>query len=360
MDHKTLYKRDRWYGAFPVLDDLPDGRLTVGNPVSPFLDHYAVGDWVVQVSEDEGESWTETDDSTLPQNWPGASTREIYDRFAAVMGDGSWLCAGSVGWEAWPAGRKADAEARGLIVRPHPSDEGQVMVGGHRLFVQRSADKGRTWARQEWVVPGVGQITAFPRSTRLADGTVLVSPYGTDLQGQRWNYVWRSADGGETWRLILMSPHVAGVSEMALLEVSPGRVLAHIRNQDDCLLERWSDDGGLTWSHPLRTPIWGWPPHLLKLRDGCILCSFGYRRDPMGVRAVLSHDGGKTWDIDNLILLRDDGGTPGKLRSGTARSGAGDLGYPISTQLSDGSILTVYYITLEDGITHSVATRWEV
>ena len=29
MDHKRLYKRDRWYGAFPVLDDLPDGRLYV-------------------------------------------------------------------------------------------------------------------------------------------------------------------------------------------------------------------------------------------------------------------------------------------------------------------------------------------
>lgn len=101
-------------------------------------------------------------------------------------------------------------------------------------------------------------------------------------------------------------------------------------------------------------------PVLDDLPDGRILCSFGYRRDPMGVRAVLSHDGGKTWDIDNLILLRDDGGTPSQLRSGTARSGGGDLGYPISTQLSDGSILTVYYITLEDGITRSVATRWEV
>ena len=79
----------------------------------------------------------------------------------------------------------------------------------------------------------------------------------------------------------------------------------------------------------------------------------------MGVRAVLSHDGGVTWDMDNVIVLRDDGGTPSEFRS-DVQSGGADIGYPISTQLSDGSILTTYYITLADGVTHSVATRWEV
>jgi hypothetical protein len=105
--------------------------------------------------------------------------------------------------------------------------------------------------------------------------------------------------------------------------------------------------------------MWGYPPHLLKLRDGRVLCSFGYRRDPMGVRAVLSNDGGKTWDINNIIVLRNDGGIPSEFRR-DAESGGADLGYPISTQLSDGSILTVYYITLADGVTHSAATRWRV
>ena len=53
-----------------------------------------------------------------------------------------------------------------------------------------------------------------------------------------------------------------------------------------------------------------------------------------------------TWDTDNTYVLRDDG--------------VGDLGYPGSVQLPDGSILTVYYITLADGVTHSAATRWEL
>jgi hypothetical protein len=37
-----------------------------------------------------------------------------------------------------------------------------------------------------------------------------------------------------------------------------------------------------------------------------------------------------------------------------------DVGYAQSTELTDGSILTVYYITLADGVTHAACTRWEL
>ena len=99
MKHTILYKRKGFYGAFPVLTHLPDGRLTVGIPVAPFHDHYAISDWMVLLSEDEGETWNQTDDPTLPDNWHGTSPREIYDRFAAVMPDGTYLCAGTIGLE---------------------------------------------------------------------------------------------------------------------------------------------------------------------------------------------------------------------------------------------------------------------
>ena len=42
MNHTILYKREGFYGGFPVLTHLPDGRLTVGIPVAPFHDHYAL------------------------------------------------------------------------------------------------------------------------------------------------------------------------------------------------------------------------------------------------------------------------------------------------------------------------------
>ncbi len=34
------------------------------------------------------------------------------------------------------------------------------------------------------------------------------------------------------------------------------------------------------------------------------------------------------------------------------------MGYPRSVELSDGSFVTVYYITLGDGVTHVAATKW--
>ena len=291
------------------------------------------------------------------------------------MPDGSYLCAGSTGWELWPVERLRDVNERlgryakvGVTV----DDEGKILVGGQKLFAQRSADGGRTWSRREWTVPGFRYILSFSRGTQLADGTVLVPVYGTDTSGEDdWHdrdertYVWRSPDAGATWRLHPLGTGARGVhdNETAFVEVSPGRIIAMSRTQpldhdQAYMVQRWSEDGGLTWSLPLRTDIWGYPPHLLALRDGRILCTYGYRKDPMGVRAVLSHDGGESWDTANTVVLRSDGGTASRLNPNPS-GGRGDVGYPISVELDGGRVFTAYYITLPDGVTHSAATIWE-
>jgi hypothetical protein len=83
------------------------------------------------------------------------------------------------------------------------------------------------------------------------------------------------------------------------------------------------------------------------LEDGRILCSYGYRRDPFGVRACFSSDSGQSWDVENEVVLRTDGG-------------GADLGYPSSVQLPDGCILTSYYIhTQTDPLRRIEATRWK-
>lgn len=392
MEHSIIYRREGFYSGFPQLDHLADGRLAVGLGVSPFKDHAVVGEWTVLVSTDGGRTWAESADPTVPQSWPGETPRERSDRFAGVLADGTYMCAGTTGWDVWQAERRSEAEQQGLIVHPHYSDRDKIMVRHNSLFVQHSEDGGQTWSRREWPVPGFRHIIAFSRPAQLSDGAVLVPVYGADTAGASHGYVWRSADGKSGWRLVPMGVQPAGLgaNETAFVEVSPGRVLAHSRNATGYLSETWSDDGGLTWSQPLLTDIWAphSPPHLLKLRDGRVLCAYGYRRAPMGVRAVLSEDGGVTWDTEGTVVLRDDGGTPSlqqtapddadleSLRlSGSAfqakvqevvsgrayptQRARSDVGYPISTQLSDGSVLTVYYITPEDGVTHSAATRWE-
>ncbi len=359
MKHSIIFRREGVYGAFPVLDHLPDGRLSVGFSISEFHDHHILGAWTVLVSEDEGDSWAEADDPSIPATWPGSNPREQSDRFAGVMPDGSWVCSGVIGHEAWPASRREEAESLGLATRDHEGIGDGFVVTRPTAFVQRSTDFGRTWNRDEWDVPGFSGL-GFSRPAVLADGTVLVPVYGSRADGGKCMYVWRGTGGGSTWRL-----HDIGTpgNEAAFLETEPGRVLCLARTAEHesggHLVQFWSDDGGENWSLALNTNVWtpGSPPHLVKLRDGRILLTHGFRRDPMGIRAVLSEDNGRTWDVDNTVVLRDDGGYPCELRPDG--SPGSDVGYPHSTQLSDGSVLSVYYITPADGVTHVASTRWD-
>jgi hypothetical protein len=99
---------------------------------------------------------------------------------------------------------------------------------------------------------------------------------------------------------------------------------------DGYLYQNGSDDGGETFSPPERLPLWGCPPFVLRLQDGRLLAVYGYRRAPWGVRACLSADEGVTWNLDDEIVVRDDGGH-------------GDLGYPVALELEPGLVFAVYY-----------------
>ena len=382
MKHLTIFREQGVYGAFPILNQLPDGRLTVGFSHSTFHDHFLLGKWTMLESKDEGKTWEKTEDPTIPGNWPANTTREQSDRFASVMPDGSYLCAGVIGYESWIASRRHEAEERELLILEHPNDQELINVNRPTTFVQRSTDLGQSWDRKEWDITGfVG--TGFSRSTVLSDGTILVPIYGFGPDGHPWGYVWRGANEGESWRLV---PTGHPGEESAFVEVTPGRVLCLSRTKG-FLIQRWSEDFGQTWSAALNTNVWtpNSPPHLIKLKDGRILLSYGYRINPMGIHAVLSDDGGQTWDVDQTVILRDDGGYLSELwdanvekiykgvshdkpvldegdstedpeRSG--RRPTSDVGYPHSAQLSDGSVLTVYYITGADRVTYIASTHW--
>jgi hypothetical protein len=372
MEHTTVVRAEGMYHAFPVLHRLDDGRLSIGCVSSPFGDHWCMGGWSVLASTDDGKSWSRSDDPALPANWPGERPREQYDRLCGVLPDGTFMAVGSIGQEPWDPERRAEAEARGL--RVYDDDllsgayDGKLVVGGHRLAVIRSADRGASWERRTWTVPGYASVVGFPRGTVLEDGTWLFPIYATTADGGCDGLLFRSVDGGDTWQLHLAVPRIC--SEWALVETAPGRVLGHIRHEPSWgqplqrhmyTLEVWSTDGGQAWTQPVETAFEGYPSHLLKLRDGRLLCSFGYRRQPMGVRALISEDGGASWDIDHEYVLRDDAGTvsnewPEEFRRRS--SGGADVGYPLSVELEDGRIMTAYYITPADSTTHVAVTHW--
>ena len=85
----------------------------------------------------------------------------------------------------------------------------------------------------------------------------------------------------------------------------------------------------------------------MRVDDGRILCTYGYRRKPFGVRCCISNDDGRSWDSNREIILRDDCPT-------------WDCGYPFTIQLDIGSLFTVYYIVDQDGTRHIAGTHWDL
>lgn len=217
-------------------------------------------------------------------------------------------------------------------------------------WVRRSEDGGKTW------LPPVRTISSAPHGPiELPDGRLLYIGTARGHEHAALS-IEQSADDGRSWQQIaaIAAPHGAadGLSEPHLVALREGRILALVRHEPKdlsppFLLQSESADGGRTWSPLHSTGIAGLPPHLRQLANGWLLVSYGYRRPPYGERACLSRDQGRTWDADHPILL--------------ASAPNGDLGYPSSVQLKDGSILTVYYQEPEAGRpTCLMSTHWRL
>ena len=72
----------------------------------------------------------------------------------------------------------------------------------------------------------------------------------------------------------------------------------------------------------------GAPAHLMLHSSGLLISVYGYRREPFEIRAIFSSDRGVSWS------------EPVTLSSGNIYP---DMGYPMSAEVRDGVILTVYY-----------------
>jgi sialidase-1 len=213
---------------------------------------------------------------------------------------------------------------------------------GH--YVIRSTDNGYTWSE-----PIRTEVTAPHGPIQLADGRLLFigqRPHCSHTKSANYNgtpansphtvSIEESRDDGRTWAVISTFPvpadaRMLSFDEPHMVETTEGKLIAQFRdcNAPQRLWQSESSDGGLTWSVPHQTQLHGYPPHLFSLHNGWLLSTYAKRWPPYGQYACISRDNGKIWDVDSEI--------------GLSSATDSDLGYPASTQLSDGSIWTVYY-----------------
>ncbi len=318
------------YHGWPTLARGGDGRLWVvcsggrERHVCPF------GRVDLYVSSDGGRTW----------GWPRTLLDgDIDDRDAGVLvtGKGTILVTTftSLAYEAglesgekggtWPAARlkKWRAAHNRQDARQRRELLGQWMI--------RSTDGGRTWS------PPYPTLVNSPHGpVELADGRLLYA--GKELwTGEKRIGVCESLDDGQTWKWLAGIPTRKGdlgtdYHELHAVQAPSGRLIVQIRNEnmqdDNHTLQSESEDGGKTWSVPHLIGVWGTPSHLLRLKSGNLLMTYGHRRAPLGNQARLSRDEGRTWS--EPMVISGDGIT-------------GDLGYPSTAQLEDGSLISVWY-----------------
>ncbi len=223
-------------------------------------------------------------------------------------------------------------------------------------FALRSTDRGYHWHMPPVIVPphSMHSIWGSTNYLKQPDGAILAGiggyRYGPGI-GERFGgdelawgvgraVLYISKDQGLHWYcLSTIAYEFDGMDTgyPALLRLPHGRLLCTVgfrASGSPCWTSvTCSDDGGRTWAEPRRINDLGDQANLCRLSDGRIVCVYGYRFVPYGIRGVVSEDDGQTWS-DEFVIRSDGAGL--------------DLGYPVVTELPDGRILTVYYFNQAD------------
>ncbi len=340
------------YQAWPTVCRDENGVLYVASSGHRVEHICPFGKNLMYVSYDEGETWSAPiiiNDTVLDDR----------DAGLASLGDGKLLLTyfnremefydNNIQWLE----RAAGEAKKGMVLAALDTWKHMPEQNHDGSFIRLSRDNGKTW-EQAIQVP----VTSPHGPIKLANGKLFFLgkefPFDKDAGLVK---AYESEDEGKTWKYLstVDLPDGCGplnIHEPHAIELSDGTILGALRGQGKevpygfTVYTCFSKDGGKTWTHPEWLDICGSPPHLLQHSSGAVIMTFGRRAKPFGERARISYDGGKTFEKE--IVLFDD-------------APEADLGYPSSVELSDGSILTVYYQKMQgDKFCSILYTKWEL
>lgn len=316
------------YFAWPTVAILQDGKIAVG--ASGFrLEHVCpFGKSVISYSCDGGETYT------LPA--PVIDT-PLDDRDTGIcpFGEsGVIVTSFNNSAEIQRGYNQNNKYVQSYIDTITPEDEEKYLGATFRI----SRDCGLTFGKIQR-----SPITSPHGPVQLKDGTVLWAGTRFDdifggVEIHRMN-----TENGETEFIgkITCADKNVVLNEPNLIEMPDGKLICHIRGENSELFDGGEEslftvyqsvsyNGGKTWSEPvmLLDRTGGAPPHLILLSTGELVSAYGRRKPPYGIMAMVSLDGGESWQTDIPICenLATD-----------------DLGYPTTVELDGGEMLTVFY-----------------
>ena len=219
----------------------------------------------------------------------------------------------------------------------------------------RSSDGGITYMvkpldyvfENESIIP-YGEIIKLKNSSLAASIYVLGTNKCEEFAScSRRAGILISRNDGETWTEFYEIDE--GINETSILLLDDNAMLASTRAATNQRMKLYrSEDEGKTWTYTQDSSLLHQiPSSLIKLNDGRILMCYGVRNNQKSIMYRISEDNGENWTEPNILLVLEE---------------TGDMGYPSSVQLEDGTIITAYYA---DGITahnryHCGIVRWKL
>ena len=334
VEHFTICAVNNRHLAFPGFAVLPNGDwAAVFREGEAHVCPY--GRICIVYSKDKGHHWS-------APICIADSASDLRDPSIHALPDGRILVTHG-GWNSWmhyDNTKKRFPSETEYIKQAGPQNFG----GSFYLF---SSDGGQTWTKSKSLPgfaphgPCVADGHFYQPTISARNGRRLVQMVIGNADATEWKGPYPIADIPLNNPLDFQEPHTTKLTD--------GTLVTAIREPNfGFMYISFSKDDGVTWSEPNKTPVRGFPPHLLQLRDGRLLGTYSYRYYPYGVRACLSSDGGRTWDIEHEIIIQNNGLDI-------------DLGYPVTVQLEDGSLVTVYYHqTAERPTCFIEGARWQI
>ncbi len=236
----------------------------------PMLGYFGSTGGGVWKTEDGGSSWANISDGHFggsigaiavadsDPNTIYVGTGEVTVRGNVSSGNGTWKTID--GGKTWSHIGLEDSKHIPRV-RVHPSDPNTVFVAalGHlygpnqQRGIFKSTDGGKSWDRVLFVNDEAGavDITFDPNNPRVLYAStwkVLRTPYSLESGGEG-SGIWKSTDGGATWKEITRSPGLPkgtiGISGVAVSPVDSDRVWAIVEAADGGLFR--SENAGSTW-----------------------------------------------------------------------------------------------------------------
>lgn len=299
-----------WPNNLAILDDGTIVACIFNKPSHAWIE----GDTECWASTDGGRTWQKR--GTVAHAEPN-TVRAWSPAGLAANGDLIVICGGLS--NSFPPG-KTGRPFRASVLRP---------------WVCQSKDGGRNWTVDKQTFPDKapdgGTLWPFGQIVRGNNGILYASIYSsrndqTPEEAHRV-YIYLSRDDGKTWGDPICMDSENQLNETSLLHLGGRKWLAAARFHGLHLYQ--STDDAQTW-HFCRhlTGEHQHPGHLLELRDGRLVLSYGNRvAGKYGVEVRCSDDQGKTWAAPVRVVDLQHR----------------DCGHPSSVQLPDGSVLTAYY-----------------